>query len=75
MHSANQGNLLVIPREGGYLVRIYIELDELDENERVAHRKISPEHLIAAAQRILRPYTLDVNEVAVGLRDRSTAVQ
>lgn len=64
VHSANQGNLLVIPREGGYLVRIYIELDKLDENERVANRKITPEHLIAAAQRILHPYTLDVKEVA-----------
>ena len=27
IHSANQGNLLIIPREGGYLVRLYIELD------------------------------------------------
>ncbi len=50
--------------EGGYLVRIYVELDKLAENERVSSRKITVDHLIASAQRILRPYTLDVKEVA-----------
>ena len=35
IHSANEGNLLIIPREGGYLVRLYVELDELAEGERV----------------------------------------
>ena len=63
VHSAHEGNLLVIPREGGYLVRIYIELEKLSENERVANRNITVERLIAAAQRILQPYTLDVKEV------------
>ena len=29
VHSADEGNLLVIPREGGYMVRLYIELDQL----------------------------------------------
>ena len=24
IHSANQGNILIIPREGGYMVRFYI---------------------------------------------------
>jgi 2-polyprenyl-6-methoxyphenol hydroxylase-like FAD-dependent oxidoreductase len=64
IHSANQGNLLIIPREGGYLVRLYIELDKLGENERVSDRNITADHLVAAAQRILHPYTLDVKEVA-----------
>nr|CAD6606415.1 phenol 2-monooxygenase [Rhizobium sp. TCK] len=64
IHSANEGSVLIIPREGGYLVRLYIELDKLNENERVASRNITAEHLIAAAQRILRPYTLDVKEIA-----------
>ncbi len=63
VQSANGGNLLVIPREGGYLVRIYVELDALGENERVTNRNITLEHIIAAAQRILRPYTLVVKEV------------
>ncbi|MCG7361518.1 FAD-binding monooxygenase [Roseomonas sp. ACRSG] len=64
IHSAHEGNMLIIPREGGYLARFYIELDKLNENERVASRKIDVQHLIAAAQRILRPYTLEVKEVA-----------
>jgi len=57
------GNLLVIPREGGYLVRLYVEMDKLGEEERVANRGITLDQLIAAAQRILHPYTLEVKEV------------
>ncbi|MBC7683249.1 MAG: FAD-dependent monooxygenase, partial [Ferruginibacter sp.] len=57
------GNLLVIPREGGYLVRFYVEMDKLGEDERVANRGITVDKLIAAAQRILHPYTLEVKEV------------
>jgi len=60
---STRGNLLVIPREGGYLVRLYVEMDKLGEEERVADRKISLDQLIAAAQRILHPYTLEVKEV------------
>ena len=63
VQSANGGNLLVIPREGGYLVRLYVEMDKLDGEERVASRNITVERLIAAAQRILHPYTLEVKEV------------
>jgi phenol 2-monooxygenase/3-hydroxybenzoate 4-monooxygenase len=58
-----QGNLLVIPREGGYLVRLYVEMDKLEEDERVASRGITLEQLIAAAQRILHPYQLEVKDV------------
>lgn len=63
VQSANGGNLLVIPREGGYLVRLYVEMDKLGDEERVAGRNITVEQLIAAAQRILHPYTLAVKEV------------
>ena len=63
IHSANEGNLLIIPREGGYLVRLYIELDKLNASERVVERNITTERLIAAAQRILQPYTLEVKEI------------
>jgi phenol 2-monooxygenase len=64
VHSASHGSVLIIPREGGYMVRMYIELDKLAPSERVAHRNLTPEHLVAAAQRILHPYTLSVKEVA-----------
>lgn len=64
IQSANEGSLLIIPREGGYLVRMYIELDKLNPGERVAARNITSGHLVAAAQRILAPYTLEVKEIA-----------
>lgn len=63
IHSANEGNAILIPREGGYLVRLYIELDKLREDERVASKNITVDHVIAAAQRIFRPYTLEVKQV------------
>jgi 2-polyprenyl-6-methoxyphenol hydroxylase-like FAD-dependent oxidoreductase len=64
IQSADEGTILIIPREGGYLVRLYVELDKLNPNERVAGRNITIEQLIAAAQRIFKPYTLDVKEVS-----------
>ena len=64
IQSAHEGSIVIIPREGGYLVRLYVELDKLNPNERVSSRNITIEQLIAAAQRIFHPYTLDVKEVA-----------
>ena len=64
IQSASQGSILIIPREGGYLVRIYVELDKLDPGERVSNRNITSDYLIAAAQRIIKPYTLEVKEIA-----------
>lgn len=60
---SEHGNLLVIPREGGYLVRLYVEMDKLDEDERVSSRGITVDRLIETARRILHPYALDVKEV------------
>jgi len=60
---SENGNLLVIPREGGYLVRVYVEMDKLGEDERIANRGITIDKLIAAAQRIFHPYKLEVKEV------------
>ncbi len=64
IQSDSQGSILIIPREGGYLFRVYVELDKLAEDERVASRNITVDYLIAAAQRIIHPYALDVKEVA-----------
>ena len=63
IQSANEGSILIIPREGGYLTRIYVELDQLKDNERIASRNVTLDYVIAAAQRILHPYTLEVKEV------------
>jgi phenol 2-monooxygenase len=64
IHSGDAGNMLIIPREGGYLVRFYIELDQLAPDQRVSDRAITAEDLVATARRILHPYTLDVAEIA-----------
>ncbi|HEY2220545.1 FAD-dependent monooxygenase [Actinomycetospora sp.] len=58
-----EGSILVIPREGGYLVRLYIELDNVRDREMLGDRSITPEKLAAVANRILRPYTLEVRDV------------
>ena len=64
INSADQGSVVLIPREGGYLVRIYVEMDELGAGERVRERALAAEDVIAAARRAFRPYALDVKEVA-----------
>jgi phenol 2-monooxygenase (NADPH) len=64
IQSAGEGSIVLIPREGGYLFRLYVELDKLDAGERVSNRNITSDEVIAKAQRILKPYTLDVKEIA-----------
>jgi phenol 2-monooxygenase len=63
IQSSSEGSALIIPREGGYLFRVYIELNKLNPDERVSSLALTSEHLVAAARRILRPYTLDVKEI------------
>lgn len=64
IQSAKDGSLLIIPREGGYMVRLYVELAKLDVGERVTNRNITAEDVIAKARRILKPHTLEVKEIA-----------
>jgi phenol 2-monooxygenase len=64
IQSADEGNILLIPREGGYMVRLYVDLGEIDPNHREAFRDNTQEQVIATAQRVLHPYTLDVKSVA-----------
>ncbi len=58
-----KGNLLFIPREGGYLVRVYLELDEIDDRELLEDRRVTPERLAEVANRILSPYEFEVRDV------------
>ena len=64
IQSGQEGTVLIIPREGGYLVRLYVELSKLNPDERVMDRDLTIDDLIAAAGRIMAPYSLDVKEVA-----------
>jgi phenol 2-monooxygenase len=63
VRSQDEGILMVLPREGGHLVRLYVELDALGEHERVAERGMNANDIIAKAKRILAPFTLEVKEV------------
>ncbi len=63
VRSQDEGILMVLPREGGHLVRLYVELDRLGEHERAADRGMGADDIIAKARSILRPFQLDVKEV------------
>ena len=64
IQSKEHGAVMVVPREGGYLVRLYVELDLLAKDQRAANLDLGVEDIIKQAQRILTPYQLDVKEVA-----------
>ena len=63
IQSADEGNILLIPREGGYMVRLYVDLGDIDPNNREAFRDITQEKVLETARRVLHPYTLDVKSV------------
>jgi phenol 2-monooxygenase (NADPH) len=59
--NSNQGHILIIPREGGYLVRFYIELDEVSDRKLVEDRGVAG--LVEVANRIMHPYHVEVKDV------------
>ncbi|MAI12007.1 MAG: phenol 2-monooxygenase [Rhodospirillaceae bacterium TMED167] len=61
--SAKEGNILILPREGGYLFRMYVEMDKLNPDERAASRNLTVDDLIASANRIMHPFTIEVKQV------------
>jgi phenol 2-monooxygenase len=64
IQSHDGGNILLIPREGGYLFRMYVDLGEVSASDNGAVRETTIEQIIAKANQILSPYTLDVKNVA-----------
>lgn len=63
IHSS-QGSIIIIPREGGYLVRFYISLEKSESNERLNSTNVTVEMVIERAKQIFRPYNIDVKHVA-----------
>lgn len=57
IHTASAGNMLIIPREGGSLVRLYLQLPPGS-----SPKDVKLEDLVATAKRILAPYELEVKE-------------
>lgn len=62
--SAEHGNILLIPREGGHLFRMYVDLGEVTPEDHHAIRATTIDQIVARADAILHPYTLDVKDVA-----------
>ncbi|THJ68609.1 3-hydroxybenzoate 4-monooxygenase [Arthrobacter echini] len=64
IQSGSGGSILLIPREGGHLFRMYVDLGETPPDDRGAVRSTTIDQIIAKANEILSPYTLDVRNVA-----------
>jgi phenol 2-monooxygenase (NADPH) len=64
IQSHDGGSILLIPREGGHLFRMYVDLGEVEEGREKAVRATTIDQIIAQANAILHPYTLDVKDVA-----------
>lgn len=56
------GSILWIPREGGYLTRIYVDLGEVPDGPNEV-RKTPPEEVVRRANEILHPYTMEVRDL------------
>jgi len=63
IQSHDAGSILLIPREGGYLSRLYVDLGEVDENDAGAVRQTPVEAMIAKVNEIIAPYSIDVRSI------------
>ncbi len=63
IQSSTGGSILLIPREGQYLFRMYVDLGEVDPDDGGAVRRTTIDQIIAQANAILHPYSLDVRDV------------
>ncbi|MGH2890523.1 MAG: FAD-dependent monooxygenase [Solirubrobacteraceae bacterium] len=61
---STSGSIVLIPREGGYMVRLYVDLGEVTDANRARVRAMSSEDVMEVAGRVLAPYTVDVRQVA-----------
>lgn len=64
IQSSTGGSILHIPREGGHLFRMYVDLGEVAQDNNRQVRQTTLETTIAKANQILHPYTLEVKDCA-----------
>ncbi|WP_417567043.1 FAD-binding monooxygenase [Marinobacter sp.] len=64
IQSSTGGSILHIPREGGHLFRMYVDLGEVAKDDNHQVRQTTLETTIAKANQILHPYTLEVKHCA-----------
>ena len=60
---SKHGSILHIPREGGYLFRMYVDLGDVAEDDNHKVRDTPLETVIAKANEITSPYSVDVKDV------------
>jgi len=63
IQSHDGGSILLIPREGGQLVRLYVDLGSTDEGDNHAVRNTPMSEVIRRANQILHPYSVDVKHI------------
>ncbi|MDN5804737.1 MAG: FAD-dependent monooxygenase, partial [Microlunatus sp.] len=61
---SRHGSILHIPREGGYLFRMYVDLGDVTPEDKGAIRATTVETAVVKANEILHPYTLEARNVA-----------
>lgn len=59
IQSADAGNILLIPREGGYMVRLYVDMGNIAPDA-----WLTKEQVLEKAKAVLAPYTFEVKETA-----------
>src|SRR5690625_4959190 len=64
IQSRSGGNILHIPREGGHLFRMYVDLGEVTPDRAATVRQTPITDIIGKANAILHPYSMDVKHVA-----------
>ncbi|WP_110588461.1 FAD-binding monooxygenase [Microbacterium suaedae] len=64
IQSHDGGSILLIPREGNHLFRMYVDLGEVSESDHGNVRETTQEQVERRANEILHPYTVEVREVA-----------
>ena len=63
IQSSSGGSILIIPREGGHLFRMYVDLGEVTAEQSREVRKTTLDEIIVKANNILHPYSVEVRHV------------
>lgn len=64
IQSHSGGSILLIPREGGHLFRMYVDLGEVTPEQASEIRKTTIDQIVDKANEILHPYTVEVKHLA-----------
>ena len=64
IQSKSSGSLLLIPREGGYMFRMYVDLGDVTPDNADRIRSTSVDESISRINEIMSPYSIDVKYVA-----------